>query len=787
MLMQLRDFNGLTISRATRIVAPAVLLGLLAACGDDRIASPPVAATIDVLAPKTTIEVGEPLTLSAITRDARDSVIADAAVTWSVSPAGVATVNDGVVTGVAPGTATVQATLQSASGSIVVNVVPASVASVSLSAPSATVAAGSTVMVAAVVRDARQTPLSNRAITWSSSDTRRVQVSAEGVATAVSPGTAYVVARSEGVADSLLLTVTFGAGATLELSPVDVQVAVGRTRFLTARVRDASGNVRYPDEVTWTSLNPGIATVAGGVVTAVAPGAVSVRAEAGGLTALSSIRVTATQEGISITSTMNASEPVSIVSSGDIVVSGAIIAPCQPITLIAGGRVVLTAAAASAQTKLDNTCATPDAAPPAIHIEANGGYELTYARVRSSGDITITNDAGLVPSEFVGAPIARERVDCVLSNSSIDQATPAAATAGGAAGRDGGHVDVACRGSLRTRISAITAQGGGNGAPAEHPLHATGGNGGRSGTIRFRVTGDLLVDQRRLNFRIMSSGNGGSASAVQGGVDGASATAAGGRGGDIGAPDLPPIEFRVAGDVTDNDPLNGNVIEMGLFIAGVGGDAAATAAAGADATSVASAAAGGAATAIGGRGGFVYPSIVTVGGAIGSLDLLLLGQGSGRGGNASATGGNGGGGSSAFPNGAPGGAVRAEGGDGGTTVGVNSPGGTPAVGGRGGLATLSGGAGGAGFDRCSPPGVGGSGGVGGRVAGGDGRGGTGQITTAAHGGITITGAGSGGSGGRGSTPGAGGAPGADETRTLGERIVSPSSFLTGASGGACPP
>jgi len=663
---------------------------------------------------------------------------------------------------------------------------PPVAATIAVESAKSAIEIGEALAFAAVARDANGTVLPSRVVQWSSSDSQRVSVNADGVAIGLSPGTAWIIARSDGLVDSLALEVTYPATWTLELTPIDVQVAVGRTRYLTARVRDASGEVSYPSAVAWTSQNSGIATVVDGAVTAVAPGAVSVRAETGGLTAMSSIRVTTADEALAITNTLNATEPVTIIASGDIIVSGAIIAPCQPITLIAGGRVLLTAAAATTQTKLDNTCSLPEVEPPPIRIEANGGYEFTNARVRSSGDITVTNDVGLVPSEFAGPPIGRERVECFLNNASISQATPPAVTANGASGRDGARIDVACRGSLRNRISAVSAQGGGNGANGVNPLNAAGGNGGRSGTIRFRVTGDLIVDQRELNLRIMSSGAGGSATATLVSSDGLSATATGGRGGDIGTPSVPPIEFRVAGDVIDNDPVNGSVIELGIFIAGVGGDANATAAEGPAATASVAAGAGGAATAIGGRGGSVYPSIVSVGGALSATDLLLLGQGAGRGGNAMATGGRGGRGSAAFPDGASGGTSRAEGGLGGTTSGVNSPGGTPSVGGRGGSATLAGGAGGAGFDRCGPAGAGGLGGNGGRVTGTDGRGGTGQIATASAGGLTIAGAGNGGSGGRGSPPGAGGAPGADDTQSIGERTVLPSSFRTGDPGGVCP-
>ncbi len=782
----------------------AVLLALLAACGDDSVSAPPVATNIALQAPRTTIEVGEPLSVSAIARDTRDSVIADAAIVWSASPISVATVDDGVVTGVAPGTAAIQATVGAASATLIVNVVPAAVTSLDLSAPTTSLQTGNTVTIAGVVRDARQTPLVGRAITWSSTDTRRVLVSAGGVATAVTSGSAYIVARSENAIDSLLLTVAGGA-PTLEVAPVEVELPLGRTRVLTARLRDAAGELTLADNVTWSSDREDLATVADGVITAVSPGMVSIRAQRAGQTAMVTVRVTVASivatlgggpvndqviraDSVHVSGSIIVSGPLTIAAGGDIVISGSITSQCQPITLLAGGRVIVTGPRTSVVPfRLDNSC-DPTNVPtpaPAIHIEAGGGYVLANSRIRSTGAIGITNDAGLLSSDFQGAPLDRGRQDCLMDNVTIDQASVAAPTVEGASGRDGARIDIACRGTLRAAFTNINAIGGADGAAAMGASSARGGDGGRSGTIRFRVTGDVIVDQRRLFFRVFSSGKGGAATVLLSGTDGAAAIAVGGRGGDVGAPDLPPIEFRVSGDVIDNDPVGGNVIEMGLFISGVGGNATAAAAAGRDATAATPAGAGGPATAIGGRGGFVYPSIVSVGGNLRNGDLLLLGQGSGNGGSAISTGGQGGMGSDTFPNGAPGGAVLAEGGDGGTTTGVNING-TASRGGNGGAATIQGGIGGAGFDRCGPPGVGGVGGMGGRISGRDGRGGAGQ-TAGDAGGLTINIAANGGRGGRGSSPGAGGPAGADSTQATGARTVTAPSLLDGAVSGACPP
>ncbi len=780
----------------------ALCLLIISACTENVVAAPQLATDVDLDATKTRIEVGESLTIGAVARDARDSLVKDATISWSATPGEVATVSNGVVTGASPGTAIVHATVQSATASIAIDVVAAAAASLTVTAPSVTLAPGASVTAAVVIRDARQSGLSGRTVTWTSSDTRAVRVSAAGVATAVAPGTAYVVARSDGARDSVLLTVSGSATLTLEISPGDVALAVGRTRALSARTRDGSGALALPSSLTWQSDNAQIASVSDGVVTGIATGTTTIRAQSGALTATAAIRVgaggevfaveTATTgvaviraDSIHISGVLTATAPLTLVSSGDIVISGSISAPCRSLTLLAGGRLIVTGSPFTQRFKLDNSCeasATP-ARAPGIRVEARGGYQFVSARVRSSGDIAITNDAGLLAADFVGAPIARDTEACVMNYAFLDHGEVATAAAG-APGRDGVRIDVACRGTLRTRDTDLNARGSSNGGSSVNGGSAAGGDGGRSGTIRFRVTGNLVVDEPRLHFRILAPGSGGDATATSSGTDGATALAIGGRGGDVGAPDQPPIEFRVAGDVIDNEPSSQHLIEMGIFISGRGGAATATAGPGRAAGATLPAGAGGAASAIGGRGGHVFPSLVTVGGVLPDGALVGLGQGAADGGSAVATGGRGGAGSAEFPNGAPGGAVFAEGGDGGVTDAANSTVGTAASGGYGGTASLSGGVGGAGFDRCAPAGAGGIGGSGGLLSGSDGRAGTGQVNGVARG-ITIAAAANGGVGGRGSTPGAGGRAGRDETQARGPRVVTPPSLLDGAMGSAC--
>ena len=95
-------------STAARRLFPVAAL-VLAACGGSGPASPPTpgvtVAALIVSPAQLTIAAGASGTLAAETRSASGNALAGRAVSWRSSNAAVATVSDGVVTAVAPGTA----------------------------------------------------------------------------------------------------------------------------------------------------------------------------------------------------------------------------------------------------------------------------------------------------------------------------------------------------------------------------------------------------------------------------------------------------------------------------------------------------------------------------------------------------------------------------------------------------------------------------------------------------------------------------------------------------------
>ena len=217
------------LARNAGIKLPSALASSLAAlvilsCGGDSTAPPtsvPV-ASVALTPPSNTLIVAQTVQLSAATKDASGNVLTGRAVSWSSSSTGIATVSSaGLVTAVAPGSATIFATSESKSGSAAITVTAVPVNAVTVTPPTSTLVVGGAVQLTAAVTDAGGHPLTGRTITWVSTTPSVATTSNTGLVTAIAVGTTDITATSEGKADTTQITVqTCGAGLTLALGEV---------------------------------------------------------------------------------------------------------------------------------------------------------------------------------------------------------------------------------------------------------------------------------------------------------------------------------------------------------------------------------------------------------------------------------------------------------------------------------------------------------------------------------------------------------------------------------------
>ncbi len=212
----------------------------------------------------------------------------DKTVTWSSSNPSVATVSDGLVTAQQEGTTLITASAggQSAQCTVTVQKGVVAVTEVTLSQTSLTLDEGESATLTATVLPADAT---DKTVTWSSSNSSVATVSG-GVVTAVGEGTATITASAGGKTAQCTVTVNKKIIEVTEvsLSQTSLTLDEGESATLTATVLPADATDKT---VTWSSSNSSVATVSGGVVTAVGEGTATITASAGGKTAQCTVTV----------------------------------------------------------------------------------------------------------------------------------------------------------------------------------------------------------------------------------------------------------------------------------------------------------------------------------------------------------------------------------------------------------------------------------------------------------------------------------------------------------------
>ena len=222
--------SRMSLARTGReFVALSTILGACSGGGGSPNApAPPVLTTLAVSLSALPVQVGWTDTASAKGFDQRGDSITIGAPVWTTSSSAIATVDSrGVVTGVAIGLASIIATVGGKQGQIALPVVPVAVASVVVDPPGASAAPGETVQFTATTLDAVGDTLTDRRVTWSSTEAAVATVSPAGLVTAVTVGTAIIVASSEAAsgAAGVIVTGAIVPGVTIAIAtPIRDQV-----------------------------------------------------------------------------------------------------------------------------------------------------------------------------------------------------------------------------------------------------------------------------------------------------------------------------------------------------------------------------------------------------------------------------------------------------------------------------------------------------------------------------------------------------------------------------------
>ena len=252
-------------------------------------ATPVTSITLDRTS--TSLKVGEKVTLTATVKpdDATDKTV-----TWSTSDASISEVNNGEVTAKKIGTSTITAKAGDKKATCAITVVATPVTSITLDKTSASLKVGEKVALTATVKPDDAT---DKTVTWGTSDASVVEVN-NGVVTAKKIGTATITAKAGDKKATCAITVETTPVTSITLDKTSASLKVGEKMTLTATVKPDDATDKT---VTWGTSDASVATVSGGVVTAIKPGSTTIMAKAGEKEASCSVLVEAPIKPLSFT------------------------------------------------------------------------------------------------------------------------------------------------------------------------------------------------------------------------------------------------------------------------------------------------------------------------------------------------------------------------------------------------------------------------------------------------------------------------------------------------------
>ena len=135
------------------------------------------------------------------------------------------------------------------------------VADVELTPTQITLSAGGSTVLLARVLDGSSQALTDRELTWSSSDTTVATVSVAGLVSAVRPGVARIAVSADGRSATATVTVLARAVASVQLSPTAPSLLVGGFVQLLAVPVDEAGAPLTDRALFWVSSDPRVAVV----------------------------------------------------------------------------------------------------------------------------------------------------------------------------------------------------------------------------------------------------------------------------------------------------------------------------------------------------------------------------------------------------------------------------------------------------------------------------------------------------------------------------------------------
>ncbi len=241
----------------------------------------PRPVTIEVTPTSSSLTLGSTIQLSASVKASDGSTLTGLPIVWSSLQPAVATIDsNGLVTGLAIGTATIRAAAAGLTGTANIFVALQPVASVTILPAAPTVAVGDTLILTAELKDGNGVTLTNRTVLWTTANPAIATAAGTGPTTnqanfvGVTPGTVDVSANAEG--KTATVTATVVPKAALQVTKVAASPVVSASDTIVFRITVANGGPNDASAVVVTDTLPlnatfvdatGSPTLAGNVLT----------------------------------------------------------------------------------------------------------------------------------------------------------------------------------------------------------------------------------------------------------------------------------------------------------------------------------------------------------------------------------------------------------------------------------------------------------------------------------------------------------------------------------------
>ena len=205
-------------------------------------------------------------------------------VLWTSSNPLVATVSDGDVVALSVGTTTITAKAGDETATCVVTVTPIEVNAITISPEVLTLRVGESDVLTATVLPENA---ADKKVTWATSNSNVATVT-EGTVHAMNAGNATITASAGAKSATCNVTVLEIPVSSVSLNKTTLFMYIGNKETLTASISPENATNKT---VTWSSSDPGVASVSDGVITAIKYGATTITAAVGGQAATCRVSV----------------------------------------------------------------------------------------------------------------------------------------------------------------------------------------------------------------------------------------------------------------------------------------------------------------------------------------------------------------------------------------------------------------------------------------------------------------------------------------------------------------